>query len=54
MKRREHEKGRSPKSNTMVKAIVGLVGSIAVGTVAALVMPKMQKKVADKVYKKMM
>lgn len=54
MESRKHEKGKSTKGNTVVKTIVGLAGSIAVGAVASWVMPKVQKKMADKIYKKMM
>lgn len=53
MERKKHEEKKSSKKSTVVKAIAGVVGSIAVGTVAAWVMPKAQKKVADKIYKKM-
>lgn len=54
MERRKHEEGKSSKSSTVVKAIVGLAGSLAVSAVASWVMPKIQKKMADKIYKKMM
>lgn len=54
MERKKQEEGKPTKNNTVVKAIVGLVGSIAVGAIASWVMPKVQKKMADKIYKKMM
>lgn len=53
MERRQKE-NKPPKSKAGVKAIVGLVGSIAVGAIASWAMPKVQKKMADKIYKKMM
>lgn len=54
MESRKHEEDKCLKSNTVVKTIVGLVVSIAVGAVASWVMPKVQKKMADKIYKTMM
>ena len=54
MERRKQKEDKSVKSNTVVKAIVGVVGTIAVGAVASWVIPKVQKKMADKIYKKMM
>lgn len=52
MERRQKE-NKPIKSKAVVKTIVGLVGSIAVGAIASWAMPKMQKKIADKIYKKM-
>ncbi len=54
MERRNHKENKSAKNKTVVKTIIGLVGSIAVGAVASWVMPKVQKKMADKIYKNMM
>lgn len=53
MERRNHKEGKSLKNKTVIKSIVGLVGSIAVGAVASWVMPKVQKKMANKIYKNM-
>lgn len=53
MKRRSYEESKPLKNNAVVKAIVGLVGSIAVGAIAFWAMPKVQKKVADKICKMM-
>ncbi len=50
----KHKEDKPTKGNRVVKTIAGLVGSIAVGAVVSLAMPKVQKKVADKIYKKMM
>lgn len=52
MERRKQEENKSTKNKAVAKAIVGLVGSIAVGAIASWAMPKVQKKMADKIYKK--
>lgn len=53
MERRKQEENTSVKSNTVVKAIIGVVGTVAVGAVTFWGMPIVQKKMADKIYKKM-
>lgn len=50
----KRKEGASSKRHSVAKAIFGLAGSIAVGLVVSWMMPKVQKKVADKIYKKMM
>lgn len=50
----KREEGASSKRHSVAKAIFGLVGSIAVSLVVSWVMPKVQKKVADRIYKKIM
>lgn len=54
MKSEKLKEDKPAKGNKVVKAIAGLVGSIAVGVVVSWAMPKVQKNVADKIYKKMM
>ena len=53
MEKRKQEEDKSVKSNAVVKAIIGVVGTVTAGAVTFWVMPIVQKKMADKIYKKM-
>lgn len=54
MEKRKQKEGKSSKGNTVARSIIGLVGSIVLGIAAYWGMPKIQKKIADKIYKNMM
>ena len=54
MNRSAGEEGKVIKNNKVIKTIGGLVGSMAVGVVVLWAMPKVQRKMTDKIYNNIM